>query len=355
MARETKVGLLVGLCFVLLIGILISDQLSTIHQQQPADIGVLRRPAPERAATSMDAAADGQRDSQPIPMPGETGPSLHPEPGDSRQVGLLLQNTQVVGQQQDLAQTDERHSDVRPLDDTGSLQRQPVVVRQSQTSGTPIVTPKRHQVAEGEYLTEIARLYYGDSNAWRRIRDANPQVISEEGNVRAGAMLVIPPAPQREPAGSPSRTFALEGTGLFERVSPQPAPLGHVGTPAPSRTIKVESGDNLSQLAQRHLGSSARWRELLAANSDQLDRDTDLRAGMELKLPSGSSSSAVASREPTRRSAPAPYVVQPGDSLSKIAQVKLGDKEQWQSIYNLNKAKIKDPANIQVGVVLTMP
>jgi nucleoid-associated protein YgaU len=359
MARETKVGLLVGLCFVLLIGILISDQLSNIQTQEPAALNTLTRPVPERATTSVNNPSASQG-SRAIPTPDEVSPPHQPETFTDLQTGRLLQNVVVSGpnaieQQTPVVAQVDTHAGVRPIDETGSLSARPLVQQQPTAQTRTIVQSRKHEVAEGEYLTEISRLYYGDSQAWRRIRDANPDLISEEGGVRAGAVLVIPPAPSRDTAGTPSRVAELESTGLFERVGPQPAPIGTVTSTRQTATIKVEAGDNLSQLAGRHLGSSARWRELMDANKDQLKRDTDLRAGMVLKLPSGSATTpAVASRETPRR-APAAYTVQKGDSLSKIAEAKLGDKDEWRSIYNLNKSKIDDPANIKAGLVLLLP
>ena len=49
------------------------------------------------------------------------------------------------------------------------------------------------------------------------------------------------------------------------------------------------------------------------------------------------------------------YVVQRGDSLSKIAQQSFGDPNQWTDIYKLNQALISDPDKISPGQVLTLP
>lgn len=49
------------------------------------------------------------------------------------------------------------------------------------------------------------------------------------------------------------------------------------------------------------------------------------------------------------------YVVQSGDSLSKIAKEELGDASRWPEIFELNKDQIKDPNLIHVGQELKMP
>jgi nucleoid-associated protein YgaU len=43
------------------------------------------------------------------------------------------------------------------------------------------------------------------------------------------------------------------------------------------------------------------------------------------------------------------YVVQPGDSLSKIAEEVYGDGSRWKEIFEANKEQIKDPKLIHPG------
>jgi nucleoid-associated protein YgaU len=49
------------------------------------------------------------------------------------------------------------------------------------------------------------------------------------------------------------------------------------------------------------------------------------------------------------------YVVQSGDSLSKIAKALLGDAARWPEIFELNKDQIKDPNLIYPGQELRLP
>ena len=50
-------------------------------------------------------------------------------------------------------------------------------------------------VAPGDTLSQIAQRFYGRSSLWTRIRDANPAVISQTGDVRVGVTIIIPPPP----------------------------------------------------------------------------------------------------------------------------------------------------------------
>ncbi|MBN1992547.1 MAG: LysM peptidoglycan-binding domain-containing protein [Anaerolineae bacterium] len=49
------------------------------------------------------------------------------------------------------------------------------------------------------------------------------------------------------------------------------------------------------------------------------------------------------------------YVVQPGDTLSKIAQQIYGDYRLWRLIFEANQDKISDPGLIRVGMELRLP
>jgi len=49
------------------------------------------------------------------------------------------------------------------------------------------------------------------------------------------------------------------------------------------------------------------------------------------------------------------YVVQSGDTLSKIAEQHLGDSGRWSEIFDVNKELIDNPDRIFPGQVLTLP
>jgi nucleoid-associated protein YgaU len=49
------------------------------------------------------------------------------------------------------------------------------------------------------------------------------------------------------------------------------------------------------------------------------------------------------------------YVVQSGDTLSKIAQELLGDADRWREIFEANEDKIDDPNQIRPGQELDIP
>jgi len=49
------------------------------------------------------------------------------------------------------------------------------------------------------------------------------------------------------------------------------------------------------------------------------------------------------------------YIVQKGDSLSKIAQREMGGAHRWKYLYELNKDKIKNPNKLKAGLKIVIP
>ena len=69
----------------------------------------------------------------------------------------------------------------------------------------------------------------------------------------------------------------------------------------------------------------------------------------------GGSSSTAPAPAGAPPAAPRSYVVQKGDSLSKIAKHFYGDTAHWRRIYEANRERIKDPDLIQPGWTLIIP
>jgi nucleoid-associated protein YgaU len=63
-----------------------------------------------------------------------------------------------------------------------------------------------------------------------------------------------------------------------------------------------------------------------------------------------------AETEPPRpANPPGSYIVQPGDTLSLIAQKVYGEAHLWSLIFEANRDKISNPNLIRVGMALLIP
>ncbi|MDP8924202.1 MAG: LysM peptidoglycan-binding domain-containing protein [Chloroflexota bacterium] len=68
------------------------------------------------------------------------------------------------------------------------------IVPSPSPSPSPVAGGESYTVAEGDTLATIASRFYGDENEWRRIFEANHEVIGDNpDNLRIGTVLRIPP------------------------------------------------------------------------------------------------------------------------------------------------------------------
>lgn len=133
-------------------------------------------------------------------------------------------------------------------------------------------------------------------------------------------------------------------------------------------TVEVRRHDTLWSLAESHLGSGERFREIVALNLGRPQPDggalTDagwVYPGWVLRLPTD----ARRTSESPAAGSPVPvevYTVRPGDTLSEIAADELGDGQRYGEIYKLNEGhrqpdglRLSDPDEIRPAWRLAMP
>jgi len=407
MARETKVGLIVGLGVILFVSIFVSDYLSVPKYQEAlgsADISnfhegttnqpqfVIANPGgatgesehldPGRfAAASLDQVERRQgppsnalslvREPEPIDPPFRRGaPGLpvnddtplaqQPIHAEGREPIVLIGANET---QEALSHQLENSGRPGPGGDRAEIDQVLNVKIDTPQEITPAPAQVEHKVARGENLTMIARKYYeGDGNMWRSIRDANPGKVGVNGEVVEGSVLTIP---KRSTATANGDTLGKPTAGNEKPVRPR------------VRIIKVQAGQTLSEIAAEHLGSSGDWPRIMEVNKDTLDSPRSLREGMELRIPvdpidtvAQQANEALANQGNTPREATPQqqqqaqkttpptgntYTVQSGDNLYKIATKALGSGERYKEIFEANRDKLSSADDIRVGMVLKLP
>ena len=88
------------------------------------------------------------------------------------------------------------------------------------------------------------------------------------------------------------------------------------------------------------------WDAIKAVNAGANPQD----ATIEITVAKGQGGPAGATQAPGRT-----YTVQAGDTLSKISKQFYGNANDYMTIFNANKDKLKDPDKINPGQQLTIP
>ena len=155
---------------------------------------------------------------------------------------------------------------------------------------------------------------------------------------------------------SPWRTVDPEPAGVHHET-PDAASMETSQARQPSTVeYTVQRGDSLWRIADRMLGDGARYVEIVDLNRDLLHGQPDfIVSGTVLKVP-------VDASEPDRDGSAEEVVVEPGDTLSAIAEDMLDDPRRYPEIFEASRdtlqpdgAKIADPDLIRPGWKLTMP
>ena len=365
MTRETKIGLLLGMGVILLIGIIISDHLSGVQQQDPADFTTFAGDA-QQSIDAGDAAPKQPTAVKPTPSNERTSPVIEAPndffiPDTSEEDALLrarqaqvpaptpvvppVENNILNNQSQLLLRSEADIPTVTlgstpaPLPHT--IERPDVSLPEKPAAVSGI----RHTVMAGETLTRIAQRHYGNGDYWRAIAKANPGKVSRDGQVRQGVVLDIP-----------KRTDSQLGSDFIPAGTERVVQVDTRSTASTSRSsvIVVKPGDTLSDLASKHLGSAGKWRELMDANKDKLSAPESLAVGMKLRVPGSLAATTNTGNNSSSRGSKT-YTVRPNDNLTKIAERTLGDGDKWQDIFAANKDSLKSPDQLVVGQELKIP
>jgi nucleoid-associated protein YgaU len=133
------------------------------------------------------------------------------------------------------------------------------------------VLVEEYVIQEGDTLTVIADMWFGDGRRWPAVLAANEGI--DPVRLRVGQTIKLPPR---------DATAGAAATG------PRPAPAA---APTAGRTVDaagylVQEGDTLYSIARARLGDGTRWEEIYDANRAVIGEDPRrLKVGTRLSLP----------------------------------------------------------------------
>jgi nucleoid-associated protein YgaU len=154
---------------------------------------------------------------------------------------------------------------------TAPVSPPPAAIRRPRPGGA---SPNVYVVQPADTLSQIAMEKLGSWKRWREIVEANPGL--DASCLKVGARLVLPP-PSAAVASSAPRV-ATPST-----IPSSSSPASPSASTGGGRTWKVAEGQSLWTIAERALGSGARWGEIATANPG-IDVDR-LKLGQILHLP----------------------------------------------------------------------
>ncbi len=334
MTREHKLALIVGFSLILLVGVLISDHLSRARQAKIAPVN----------QSEMMIAENGVRPSDPLkndgttPMP-STAPitiaSAPPAPGPApastpgQPSGpMALQNPLppttsggALGGDLPGSPLTDRTSASRSGTSTSPDPLEQAITRDggtiktlangqrvfqlgnslppaagTSTTGTPAPTrtalndgrtppvssDKLYTVQKGDTLVKIAEKTYGSPKLWHELARYNGL---SDGAIRLGSKIKLPSkeALTGKPEPRTSETALASRSATPSKPATTPKPPAAKPEALKFATYTVKPGDTLGLIAQKTLGTSRRFQDIVDLN--KLDDEDAISPGTVLKVP----------------------------------------------------------------------
>ena len=312
MTRETKIGLLVGLAFIIVIGILLSDHLTSTLQPPQAPLSVAAVNVREGVASPGVGQVSQERPVQvPEARPNPLVINENPRRESGRaEITILPPSSSGGGSRDAVIPSNDNRSTERVVIPPPQQQDQPVVrteppriptglerIRAEHPDELVIVPAegvREYKAEPGDTISKIARRQLGgDTRANQEtILKLNPALKNDPKALRAGETYMIPIAKETTPA-TVATPPAVIPVGTPVTTPPTTRPVTTVG----DNLYTTRSGDTLWRIAINQVGSHAAVEQIKELNRDVLKGSDRLKPGMKLKLPAKSvaSSSAQAS------------------------------------------------------------
>jgi nucleoid-associated protein YgaU len=153
-----------------------------------------------------------------------------------------------------------------------------------------------YTVGEGDTWSSLAQRFYRDGRYTRNLRLANEDLDrltpGKDILVPVFDFLAVDAGLQPGAGADPVAAGAGDAPAPAASQAPSFAPPPSAGSASPAGSARlleyeVRSGDTLSDISVAVFGTATRWKELLEANRDKLQRPESLRVGMKLKIPEG--------------------------------------------------------------------
>jgi len=308
LSKEAKIGLLLGLVFIVAIAVVlrgvhrdsltISDESAGLSKSQPEasetvplssvveQLSSEHRPTAEHkvvvaVSTEPQASAGPASVAAPVSVPSGSGTSGL-DSGQVRFVGELPGGgggMALAITQEGLTSDEQSYPGPIIMPPSGAIERAVANISQQRAAVSPVASPaveqsRKYEVRKGDDLSSIAIKYYGQEAGNKRanierIFNANRETMHSINEIQIGQQLVIPQL-EAEASGSSKTPDA--------KISSQPG--SHK-----EKYYVVQEGDSLWSIAARKLGDGKRFNEIVKLNGKALGDKNNVYPGMKLRMP----------------------------------------------------------------------
>lgn len=286
MTADAKVGLLLGLFFIVVIAFLVNGLPNYWREEHtlPADAAIVTNPE-QNAVFGGSPSEAVHRLYEPRVAAGQRRTTQDADP------------EVVVLDTPDQTPPEQRRRVVIP--DLVPPEIVPPIVEEQPAGEIRAVAEapntKMHTVKSGEILPVIAKMYYGDEDGNRRVviqklYEVNKSVLKSPDRVRVGDKIKIPATVESllgvsasgstPPAEAPSRGSLGRVVDMFKPVTRD---TPERTTSAAVREYVVQEGESLWAIAKNELSDGNRYREIAQLN--KIKRPYKLSEGQRLNIP----------------------------------------------------------------------
>jgi nucleoid-associated protein YgaU len=265
MTSDAKIGLLLGLVFIVIIAFLINGLPGLLNADASGGVVSTSLAGFDNDYVGLSDKADEA--VKAINAVKDVGPTRTPS---------VPKNY-----------TDVRYTANLPVTSTSAVTGKNRPSRQLK-SGTGI---KRYTVQSGDNLAIIARKVYGQERGNKQhfvnlIYQANRKILDSPDKVSVGQKLLIPRFSAAKQNTEKKQSLPI---GMFDKVRIFTGNKLSAIKTAVKRSVPaeytVETGDSLWNIAEKLLGDGERYYEIVELNRDVIHDSEDISVGMCLKLP----------------------------------------------------------------------
>jgi len=297
MRRDTQIGIILGIVILVIIGVFLSTRASNNISVLPDLVlseGV--RQKTEVKEIDINSFFKESKKAEPekelaVEFPTEevlvseelvelTQPEMQPEATivetsideESSLEGKWEGVAEMIVEEPEIAE--QEVEDVHVVQNTPSMEEivVPEPEEEPQTSSyTASAEPVYYKVQSNDNLFKIAKKHYGDGQKWKKIFEANRDIMPDSNSLYIDQLLLIPDVSVEN---RPKESFITQVRGQLDNERSNNVD-----------THTVKAGDTLYRIAEEYYDDPSVWTKILEANEDTLEDAGSLKKGQVLIIP----------------------------------------------------------------------